>query len=77
MLCDDPEGRDGAREGGSRGRRLHIHIADSPFCIVETNATLECNYTKKKKKEKIPLCGNEEKDIAGEINYIYIIILHI
>ena len=32
-------------KGGSRGRRLCIHIADSCCCTAENNTTLLSNYT--------------------------------
>ena len=50
VLCDDPEEWD--VEGRcSKGRDIHILMADSYCYIEETNTTLEINYIPIKKKE--------------------------
>ena len=39
-LCDDLEGWDGVREGGSRGKGYIIIMTNSYRCMAETNTTL-------------------------------------
>ena len=39
-FCDDPEGKDEGVRGGSRGRDICIHRADSLCCTAETNIIL-------------------------------------
>ena len=47
-------------KGGSRGRRLCIHIADSCCCTAENNTTLESNYPPIKKERKEGREGGRE-----------------
>lgn len=44
--CDDLQGWDGGWKGGSlKGGDIYIRIADSLHGTVDTNTTLERNYT--------------------------------
>ena len=45
-------------KGGSRGRRLCIHIADSCCCTAENSTTLLSNYT--------PMENNKIYKIKGD-----------
>ena len=54
MFCDNLEGWDGVGGEGDIQERKDICIlmADSCFCVAETNTTLESNYTPVKNKFK-------------------------
>ena len=45
MLCDELNGKEIQKRGN-----ICIYTADSLYCTVETNTTLESNYTPKKIK---------------------------
>ena len=54
MFCDNLEGWDvvGGEGEIQEGKDIRILMADSCFCVAETNTTLESNYPPVKNKVK-------------------------
>ena len=56
-------------KGGSRGRDICIHIADSLHCTAETNTTLSSNYPLFKSKYLFlkTLCDDHDPSQGSEL----------